>query len=278
MIRSAITVSLVEEARGGPFVLWDGLDSAFETARSLGFDAVEIFAPGPDAVDRNELHRLVEATGLRVAAVGTGAGMVKHGLSLSDPDPAQREKAAGFIRQMIDFGAEFECSAIIGSMQGQASDINHRSDSLHLLADGLSTLGDRAMQNGQVLLYEALNRYETNLLNTQEDAANFLIAHDLVNKGVRLLCDLFHMNIEEVDVAETITRLGSKKQDLIGHIHWADSNRRAMGFGHTDSTAIYQALKAIGYDRYLAAEVFPLPSPAEAANQTIASIKACASS
>ena len=44
--------------------------------------------------------------------------------------------------------------------------------------------------------------------------------HDLVNKGVRLLCDLFHMNIEEVDAAETITRLGSKKQDLIGHIHY----------------------------------------------------------
>ena len=72
MIQSAITVSLVEEARGGPFVLWDGLDAAFETARSLGFDAVEIFAPGPEAVDRSELHRLVEATGLQVAAVGTG--------------------------------------------------------------------------------------------------------------------------------------------------------------------------------------------------------------
>ena len=66
MIKSAITVSLVPEAKGGPFVFWDGLEDCFENAAKLGFDAVEIFAPGPDAVDRNELNTLIENTNCRL--------------------------------------------------------------------------------------------------------------------------------------------------------------------------------------------------------------------
>ncbi len=46
-MKSCITISLVEEARGGPFVLWDGLEESIAFAAELGYDAVEIFAPGP---------------------------------------------------------------------------------------------------------------------------------------------------------------------------------------------------------------------------------------
>ena len=43
MIHSAITISLVPEARGGPFVFWDDLAAGFAKAKQFGFDAVEIF-------------------------------------------------------------------------------------------------------------------------------------------------------------------------------------------------------------------------------------------
>ena len=107
MIRSAVTVSLVPEARGGPFVFWDDLPAACHKAAELGFDAVEIFAPSPDAVDVAGLHEQLEELQLEVAAVGTGAGMVVHGLSLTDPEGERREKAKAFIREIIDFGAGF---------------------------------------------------------------------------------------------------------------------------------------------------------------------------
>ena len=263
MIRSAITVSLVEEARGGPFVLWDGLGPAFETAHSLGFDAVEIFAPGPDAVDRSELHRLVEATGLQVAAVGTGAGMVKHGLSLSDPAPEQRTKAASFVREMIDFGAEFDCSAIIGSMQGRWGGDSDKSTALAYLQESLNQLGAYAAEKGVVLIYEPLNRYESNLLNTLQETVAFL--QTLATDNVKLLADLFHMNIEETDVAAAIIESG----DQIGHIHFVDSNRRAAGMGHTDFVAVAAAIRQIGFAGYISAEALPLPSSMAAAEQTI---------
>ena len=64
MIRSSVTVSLVEEARGGPFVFWHDLPAACQKARDLGFDAVEVFPPAPDAVDPAVLV-VAEELGLR---------------------------------------------------------------------------------------------------------------------------------------------------------------------------------------------------------------------
>ena len=277
-MKSAITICLVPEAARGPFVFHEGLSAGCQNAADAGFDAVEIFPPSANEFPTKELKTLLEQTSLNLAAVGTGAGWLKRRLSLTDTDPDKRREAVQFISEIIDVAAEFGAPAIIGSMQGQAGDITQRSDSLAFLADTLHTLGSQAKRHGQVLLYEPLNRYETNLLNTQEEAAKYLIEHSLVDSGVRLLCDLFHMNIEEQNVPETIIRLGALHTDLISHVHWADSNRRAMGLGHTDYLAVYNALNAVRYDRYLAAEVFPLPSAIEAASQTISSIEASTSS
>ncbi len=77
-IRSAVTVSLVEEARGGPFVFWDSIPAAISQAAELGFDAIEVFAPEPGAVDVAATRRQLTSARLQVAAVGTGAGWLSH--------------------------------------------------------------------------------------------------------------------------------------------------------------------------------------------------------
>ncbi|WP_013630217.1 sugar phosphate isomerase/epimerase family protein [Rubinisphaera brasiliensis] len=267
MIKSAITVSLVEEARGGPFVFWDGLEAAFARSAELGFDAVEIFAPGPDAVNRDELNGLVEKHGLNVAAVGTGAGMVKHKLSLTDPSGGQREKARQFVKDMIDFGGPFKAPAIIGSMQGRWGGDMSRDQALGLLAEALNELGEYAAKYDVPLIYEPLNRYETNLITTIADGVSYM--KSLSTKNVKLLADLFHMNIEEQDVAAAL-REGA---GYIGHVHFVDSNRRATGLGHTDFAPIAAALKETGYDGYASAEAVPLPDSDTAAVKTIEAFK-----
>ena len=113
------------------------------------------------------------------------------------------------------------------------------------------------------LLYEPLNRYETNLFNRQSDAANWLRVFRIEN--VRLLCDLFHMNIEESNVAATLRRV----RDLLGHVHFVDSNRRPAGSGHLDFTPIAAALREIGYNGYASAEALPYPDSDAAARLTI---------
>jgi sugar phosphate isomerase/epimerase len=265
---SAVTVSLVPAARGGPFVFWDDLPAACRQASELGFDAVELFLPGPDAIEPGQLRSLLDEHKLKVAAVGTGAGWVMHKLTLCDSEAAIRRRAIDFIAAMIDFGGSFGAPAIIGSMQGRHSEAVPREQAMAHLTEALATLGNRAKQYGIPLIYEPLNRYETNLATTVADGVNLLDHAGLEN--VRLLADLFHMNIEEADVPAAI-RAGGKR---LGHVHFVDSNRRAAGLGHTDFTQIAAALVEIDYRGYLSAEAFPLPAPLEAAKQTIETYRA----
>ncbi len=263
MIRSAITASLVAEARGGPFVFWDGLPAAFARAAELGYDAVEIFAPGPTAVDTAELRQLIDHHQMQVAAVGTGAGMVKHGLSLTDPDAARRAAALDFVKQMIDFGGQFAAPAIIGSMQGKWGNDVSREQALQWLAAALNELGPYAEQHQVPLLYEPLNRYETNLIKTMTEGASYL--QSLKTNNVRLLADLFHMNIEEANLADALRAAGKH----VGHVHFVDSNRQAAGLGHLDFAPLAAALKEIGFSGYVSAEAFPLPDADTAAVKTM---------
>jgi sugar phosphate isomerase/epimerase len=266
-VKSAVTVSLVPEARGGPFVFWDDLAAGVRQAAALGFDAIELFPPGPDAVDPAELRKLLGDNGLSLAAVGTGAGWVKHKLTLTSPDPAVREQAAAFVRSMIDLAGPLGAPVIIGSMQGRWGDGMTKEAAVGWLADRVVELGEYAEQFEVPLLYEPLNRYETNLVNTLEAGA--ALANSQGPSNVRLLADLFHMNIEEADLAAAIRAAGPH----VGHVHFADSNRRAAGFGHTDFGPVVAALRDIGYTGHLSAEVLPLPDPLAAARQTIESFR-----
>ena len=262
-MKSAVTVSLVPEARGGPFVFWDDLPAACKSAREIGFDAIELFAPSADAVDPKELRRLLDGEGLRLAAVGTGAGWVKHRLHLALPDAAQRQKARDFIRSIIHFGAAFGAPAIIGSMQGRSGEGVSKDAAQRALAEALHELAGDAKQQGVPLIYEPLNRYETDQFNRTVEAASWL--EELRIENVVLLCDLFHMNIEDVDVAAALRAAGRR----VGHVHFVDSNRRPVGHGHLDVAPCVAALKEIGYDGYLSAEAFPYPDPVAAARQTM---------
>jgi len=271
-MQSAITICLVPEARQGPFVFHGGhpggLEDGCRVAAELGFDAVEVFPESALALPAAALRKLLTDHGLALAAVGTGAGWVKHRLHLCHADPAVRSSARDFIGGIIDVAGGLGGPAIIGSMQGRSEGDVTRTAALDHLAESLHELGDRAARQGQVLLYEPLNRYETNLFCRQAEAAEFLVARGLGQ--VKLLCDLFHMNIEEQDSAAALRACGSH----VGHVHWADSNRLAIGLGHTDPRPIIAALRSIGYQGFLSAEVFPLPTALDAARQSVASFKA----
>jgi len=263
-MKSAVTISLVNEARGGPFVFWNDLPAACRQAAELGFDAIELFAPGPDSVSREELSSLLSTHQLGLAAVGTGAGWVKHKLTLTSPDSSIRQQAIDFIRSMIDFGGPHGAPAIIGSMQGRWGDTVSRDQAIDWLKVALEVLGQHASQYEVPLIYEPLNRYETNLVTTEADGAQLLKSLQVEN--VRLLADLFHMNIEESDIASGLKDGGH----WIGHVHFVDSNRRPAGCGHIDYAPVIAALQAIGYQGYLSAEALPWPDSWAAAEQTIA--------
>jgi sugar phosphate isomerase/epimerase len=260
---SAVTISLVPEARGGPFVFWDGLEAGCDRAVAHGFDAIEVFPPSAEEIDRRELARLLGAHHLKLAAMGTGGGWVKQRLSLTDPDSGVRQRAIAFAAGIINLAGEFGAPAIIGSMQGPADGLANREQALDWLAEGIDQLASSAREHSVPVLIEPLNRYETNLLNNIAGTLEFL--DRLRASNVKILCDLFHMNIEETSIPKALELAGARA----GHIHFADSNRRAVGFGHLDATALGPVLRKIGYQGALSAEILPLPDAESAAAKTM---------
>ncbi len=266
-MKCSVTISLVPEARGGPFVYWDDLEGSVRQAAAIGFDGVEIFPPGPEAINVEAVRRLLKENNLALAAMGTGAGWVRQKLTLTSSDRAVRDRAEAFICSIIETAGSLEAPAIIGSMQGRWGEGSSKESSLGLLRDALNRLGEYAVQFKAPLLYEPLNRYETNLLTTVSDSVEFL--QTLSTSNVKILADLFHMNIEETDLPTAI-RAGKCR---IGYVHFVDSNRRPAGFGHIDYPTVAAALSEIGYEGYLSAEALAYPDSKAAAEQTMVAFR-----
>ena len=267
-VRSAVTLSLVPEVRGGPFVFWDDTAAACAAAARIGFDGLELFPSSAATVSVAELRAALEGNGLELAAVGTGAGGVVHGLSLAHPDPGRRRRAIDFVRAVVELAASFGAPAIVGSMQGRSAAGEPREEALARLADSLAQLAQHAAAAGGRVLLEPLNRYETDLCNTLHQGGELLAR--VGGECLALLADLFHMNIEETDIAAA---LGAAATQL-GHLHFVDSNRRPAGRGHLSYAPIAAALGAAGYRGWASAEAFSYPDPEAAARQTIHSYRA----
>ncbi len=266
-MKSAVTVSLVPQAKGGPFILWDDLPGSCELAAKLGFDAVEIFPPNPEAISPDVVLPLLEKHKLELAAVGTGGGWAAYKWHFTHADPDIRAKARGFAKSIVEAAAKLGAPVIVGSMQGKIEGDVTREQALVWLTEALEELAALAHSHGQKLFFEPLNRYETNMFNRLADTVDFL--KSLRARNITILADMFHMNIEEASIADSLRAAGP----MIGHFHFADSNRRAIGWGHTDVAPVVQALSDIGYQGYISGEALSIPNPEAAAAQTVASFR-----
>jgi sugar phosphate isomerase/epimerase len=263
LIRLAASICLVPEITGGPFLYSGDLAGSCRRAAEAGFDAVELLVPSGESVDVGELRKLLDSHHLALSGLGTGAGFLRDRLHLVSPDPDIRRRALEFAATIIDRAGELGGFAIIGSLKGTIEKGVDREAAIGWLVDGLRSLAQRARTHGVPLILEPLNRYESNYINRLDEGVALIQAHRLEN--VKLLADLFHMNIEESSIAGALREAAPH----IGHIHFVDSNRRPAGNGHIDFAEAGRAIREIGYDGFLAAEALAWPDSDEAARQTV---------
>ena len=135
---------MVPQLKTGPWIYWDPLEISISKAAEMGFDGVELFTASANSVDPYLLENLLQRFGISISAVGTGAGKVINGLTLTDPDAEIRKQAISFISDMISFGSRFGAPAIIGSMQGNVVSGIEKAQTITWLVEGLKTLGNFA--------------------------------------------------------------------------------------------------------------------------------------
>jgi len=236
------------------------LDEGLNSAQKNGFDAVEIGLRDPEMmVDVSLLSEKLDKHALKLSAIATGQSYLHDGLSLFTEHEEVRKKAVGrmlcFVTIASRFGAYLIVGGIRGKLIGKESDHQRQWD---LGIQALREVADFASEKNVTLLLEPINRYETNLINSAEEGLQVLTEVGAPN--IKLLMDTFHMNIEEKDMSFTIGQL----KDMLGYIHFADSNRYAPGQGHIDFNSIIDALDKINYTGYISVEVLPVPSDEKA--------------
>jgi len=235
---------------------------AVEQTKAAGFDLLELSLHDAANLDVTAAADDLAAADLQVAC--------SRGLSftadISSDDPATVSKGEELLNESLDITHRLGGTLLTGALYSALGKYGAplTSSGRRNVVNVLQNLAKEAQNRAMSLGLEVCNRYETNVFNRQGEAADWLRARRIDN--VRVLCDLFHMNIEERDAAAALRQVGA---DRLGHVHFVDSNRLAAGMGHTDFTPIVAALRELNYTGYISAEGFPIPDSDTAAKQSI---------
>jgi sugar phosphate isomerase/epimerase len=246
----------------GPLLFAGDVPAAAKAAGELGFEGIEISMKGPEELSPSVLRGLLDRYCLELTAVASGRIYIDERATLSDPDGGARTRVVNRVERLIEFAAEFGAPVIIGLLRGEALVDGDADKTVSLFVESMQELADHAAAYGGGIFIEAINRYETPLLNTAAQTVD--VVERIARPNVKILLDVFHMNIEEVSMGDAIRTAG----DLLGHFHIVDSNRRAPGMGHVAYDDIAAALREIGYNGWLSGEHLPLPDSYDAARQT----------
>lgn len=221
-------------------------------AQQAGYGAIELRAAG-DYAFRERLPELKAALAEGVVMPTVCPEMTHF---VGDFDPARREDAIHQVSSMLSVVAEL---GGLGVMTPAAWGMFSRrlppfdpprsaDDDQMVLVDGLGRLADHARREGVLLLLEPLNRYEDHMVNTLQAAASLI--DQVGNPSLRIVADLFHLNIEEQNVPSALIAHGG----LIESVQVNDTNRAQPGTGHMAWAEIFDALRTIGYEGWLTVE------------------------
>lgn len=224
-------------------------------AAKLGFGVLEISGDGMLSCSKeqlSDLKKISQDLGVRVYPC---QGMPKS----CDPgaeDLKCRQGAVDFANRMFDSMGVLGCKQLGGILYSYwpAMDYTNRGQSVarawELSLETTKKIADEAAGRGILLTFEVVNRYENYLFNDTKTALKYL--DELGSDNVKLLLDVFHMNIEEDHIGDAIRLAGDK----LGHFHIGECNRRVPGQGHMPWTEIAKALHDIHYDAAITMEPF----------------------
>jgi D-psicose/D-tagatose/L-ribulose 3-epimerase len=242
---------------GANTFIWE---SPFDTSRHLslvekvagfGFDLLEVAVEDPALID-------VEA--LQQAAARAGIGLIVCGAfgpdrNLASDDESLRQNSSHYLRALIDMAVAVGSPIVAGPMYSSVGKARLPSEDARAAewqraVDGLRSACAYAEERGVKLAMEALNRFETDMVNIAEQALQ--LCEDVGSPALGLHLDTFHMHLEERDSAAAIRLAG----DRLFHFHACENDRGVPGRGQVHWRAVAEALHEIGYDGAVVIESF----------------------
>jgi D-psicose/D-tagatose/L-ribulose 3-epimerase len=223
----------------------------FPKFKHWGFDTVEIPIESPAHIDPHKVKRGLDKAGL---VCGSACACMGPDRDLRG-STRQQKTALKYMTAVIDQMVALDCPSLIGpvySSVGRADAVPaaEYKQQWRAVVKNLKTLCSYAGDKGKRVCLEPLNRFETDFINTCEQALNMLA--DVGSPHLRLHLDTFHMNIEEKNQAAAIRKAGK----LLGHFHACGSDRGTPGNDHIQWQPIAAVLREIGYNKDVVIESF----------------------
>lgn len=230
---------------------------------SFGFDAVELPIEQPGDWDPIRTRDLLAEHGLVAAGV---CAVTPPGRELVDAAPAVVESTVAYLMNCVENAAAVGAGCVGGPVYASVGRTWRMSPTARAAcyADfrrALAPVAEQAGELGVSIGVEALNRYETSVVNTIEQTIELI---DGLPPNVGIMIDTYHMNIEEADPYAALAVAGRH----IKHVQVSGTNRGAPGADHFDWPRFFTVLRDTGYQGSICIESFT------AENETIATAAA----
>ena len=225
--------------------------SLFPKFKKWGFESVEIPIEDPSHITPAKVKAALDRNGLVCGSVCACMGPDRD---LRGTPQAQKTGMA-YMMKLIDQMVELDCPNLIGpvySAVGRADAVPdpEKKKQWSTVVKNLKQLCKYAEKRGRIISLEPLNRFETDFINTADQALKMV--KDVGSPALKIHLDTFHMNIEEKEQAKAIRKVGK----LLGHFHACGSDRGTPGNDHIDWKPIVAALKSVGYKGDVVIESF----------------------
>ena len=212
-------------------------------AAEAGFDAVEFWDPSDK--DCARIGKLAQQEKLKVSICCLGDAWGNR-LNEDLSDVLENFKRA------LPKIKEIDCHAVIGL----TGDLEGRVEcQKNILIDNLKRLAEVAEKEKVTVCVEALNSINDHKgYYLDSSHVGFEIIKCVNSPYVKLLYDIYHMQIMEGNIIETI----KKNIGHIGHFHSAGvPGRNEHQNGEVDYSNVQKAIENGGYDRYFGLEYWP---------------------
>jgi len=225
--------------------------SYFPLFKKWGFDFVEVALEDPANIDPELIRKALDDNELECRSVcaATGPGRDLRG------NRKEQVTSMEYIQELINIAPVLGSSLVAGpiySAVGRA-DLVPEEDKIrqwNLVIENLRILTSYAEKQHVKLAIEPLNRYETDFINTCDQALKLI--KDVGSDALFVHLDSFHMNLEEKDPALAITKAGDK----LALLHASGSDRGTPGGDQINWDRIFAALDHINYQGDIVIESF----------------------
>ncbi len=219
----------------------------------IGFDVLEFQAQPLLEMSKDHMMEMVKAANDYGVELTYSLGLDRN-YDVSSPDETIRTGGVDYLKRIVERIGFMKGTLLSGvSYAGWGTPSYILDDKRPLWENSLKSMREiikTAEDNGVTYCVEAVNRFETCLINTAQEALDYIAEVDSPNIGV--LLDTYHMNIEESNIGDAIRLVGDK----LTSFHTGENNRTAPGRGHLDWDEIFQALADIGYKNRIISEPF----------------------